>query len=70
MTPAGPVAVLDLDWDKTSMGSPVEERVIVQELRFVSVQRRSLDARELPPPVVSEAARDVLGAVKVALPRH
>lgn len=58
LAPGGPVAVLYLE------GPDEEGRVILGELGFESVQEHELDARELPPALVSEAARDVLGAVK------
>ena len=60
MTRGGPIAVLHLDLppDKD------DERVVLCELGFRSVHARELDARELPPALVSEAARDVLGAAK------
>ncbi len=59
LAPGGPIAVLHLE-----PGSDEDGRVVLGELAFESVQDRELDARELPPALVSEAARDVLGAVK------
>lgn len=57
----GPAAVLYLE-----PGTDDEGRVTLGELGFESVQGQHLDARELPPALVSEAARDVLGAAKAA----
>ncbi|MDP9377233.1 MAG: DUF4132 domain-containing protein [Actinomycetota bacterium] len=59
LTRSGPVAVLHLDH-----ASAGDERVVVMELAFRSVHGCELDARELPTTLVSEAARDVLGAAK------
>ena len=61
LQPGGPAAVLYLE-----PGTDDEGRVTLGELGFESVQGRHLDARKLPPALVSEAARDVLGAVKAA----
>jgi hypothetical protein len=55
----GPEAVLHLHH------ADDEGSVIVLDVAFRSVHGRDLDARKLPGPLVSEAARDVLGAVKV-----
>jgi hypothetical protein len=55
------IAVLDLDLD--SEAGMIPEAVVVADLRFRSLSESELDARRLPPRVVSEAARDVLGAV-------
>ena len=59
-THGGPVAVLQLDLPSDEG----DERVVLCELGFRSVHARELDARELQPALVSEAARDVLGAAK------
>jgi hypothetical protein len=59
-THGGPVAVLHLDLPSDED----DERVVLCELGFGSVDARELDARELPPALISEAARDVLGAAK------
>ncbi len=59
LTRGGPVAVLYLE-----PGTDDEGRVTLGHLGFESVQGRKLDARALPQALVSEAARDVLGAVK------
>lgn len=56
LLPGGPVAVLDLDVDNET------DEIIIGELHFRSIADRALDARLLPPALVSEAARDVLGA--------
>lgn len=58
LQPGGPVAVLDLTVDDEE-----KDMVAVGELHFRSVQDEPLDARLLPPALVSDAARDVLGAV-------
>ena len=59
VTRHGPIAVLEVD-----LASDREElRVVVTgTLGFRSVLGAPLDARALPPAIVSEAARDVLGA--------
>jgi hypothetical protein len=59
----GCVAVLevDLDWS-----CPEVDVVSVGALRFRSAAGTELDARRVPPAIVSEAARDVLGAVAAA----
>lgn len=54
--PGGPVAVLNLDVDNET------DEIIIGELQFRSIEDKDLDARLLPPPLVSEAGRDVLGA--------
>jgi len=59
LTPYGPIAVLELGYFDEH-----PESVVVWALSFRSVQETSLDARELPSVLVSEAARDVLGALK------
>lgn len=59
LAPGGPIAVLHLE-----PGTDDDDRVVVRELAFWSVHRRELDARTLPPALVSEAALDVLGAVR------
>ena len=59
LTRGGPIAVLHLDH-----GVGDEGRIVLQDLAFRSVHGRHLDARKLPPTLVSEAARDVLGAAK------
>ena len=58
----GPEAVLHLDLADDG------RKVIVRELAFRSVHGRQLDARKLSRALVSEAARDVLGAVKAGSP--
>jgi hypothetical protein len=55
-----PIAVLELDLDWEARAS---DAVVVGDLRFRSPFESELDARETPRRVVSEAARDVLGAV-------
>lgn len=68
VTRHGPIAVLevDLDWEFA-----VEADVIrVGDLRFRSVLGAELDSRILPPAIVSEAARDVLGALAAATVRR
>ena len=59
----GPAAVLnvDLDWEREEL-----DVVVIGALRFRSVLDVELDARALPPAIVSEAARDVLGALVAA----
>jgi hypothetical protein len=61
LVPDGPTAVLHLQ-----PGPDEQGRVVLQELAFRSVQGRELDARTLPAALVSDAARDVLGAVAAA----
>lgn len=62
LLPGGPTAVLHLEYDETD-----DERTArVNELAFRTVDSRPLDARRLPPRLVSEAARDILGALKAA----
>lgn len=61
LTQHGPIAVLDLEYD-----DEIPDVVSVGDLVFRSVQEVDLDARVLPPALVSEAARDVLGAVEAA----
>ena len=57
----GPLAVLELERPREH-----GDVVGVRGLGFRSVLGDDLDARTLPPPLVSEAARDVLGAVAAA----
>ena len=57
--PAGPVAVAQLELD-------ANEALHVNELAFESVTDEPLDARSLPPGIVSEAGRDILGAINAA----
>jgi hypothetical protein len=59
----GPAAVLDvdLDWEREEF-----DVVVIGALRFRSVLDAELDSRALPPAMVSEAARDVLGALAAA----
>jgi hypothetical protein len=61
VTRQGPIAVLevDLDWDAPDAG----DVVVVGALGFRSMLSADIDIRTLPPAIVSEAARDVLGAV-------
>jgi hypothetical protein len=61
VTRHGPIAVLevDLDWD----AADVSDVVVVGALGFRSMLSADIDIRTLPPAIVSEAARDVLGAV-------
>lgn len=63
LTPHGPIAVLDRGWFEED-----PENVAIWELDFRSVQDVPLDARDLPPALVSEAARDVLGAIRAGQP--
>lgn len=56
--PNEPVAVLFLDYD-----SEESDTLVVGQLAFRSVEDVELDARTLPPALVSEAARDALGAI-------
>jgi hypothetical protein len=65
VTPGGPVAVLLLVQQDDS-----EETVQVEALKFQSVDGRQLDATQLPPALVSESARDVLGALHAASLTH
>jgi hypothetical protein len=68
VTRHGPIAVLevDIDWEFA-----VEADVIrVGDLRFRSVLGADLDSRTLPPAIVSEAARDVVGALAAATLRR
>jgi hypothetical protein len=62
--PHDPTAVLDIDLDFTYESESAE--VVVGNLSFRSALDTTLDARVLPPAIVSEAARDVLGAIVVA----
>lgn len=64
MTRYGPTAVLELDIELRPWPEP--DRVVVGSLAFRSVVGQELDARTLPPPIVSDAARDVLGAIAVS----
>ena len=64
ITHHGAIAVLDVDLDEATDES--EDVLVVGVLGFRSILDTDLDARELPRVVVSEAARDVLGAVAVA----
>ncbi len=60
--PAGaPIAVVHLEPHHDS-----SDAIVVHTLTFRSRQGRGLDARALPPEVVSEAARDLLGALAAA----
>lgn len=63
MTRQGPVALLEYGLD------PIigEKALILRSLRFVSVLGAGLDARTLPRAIVSEATRDVIGAVTQAV---
>jgi hypothetical protein len=56
----GPAAVLDIDLDWDGEDPDV---VVIGALRFRSVLGAELDARALPPAIVSEASRDVLGVL-------
>ena len=58
----GPKAVLELGYDEAT----ARETIVVRSLTFRSPADRPLDARRLPPRLVSEAARDVLGALAAA----
>lgn len=59
ITRHGPIAVLEVDLE----AEPPDAIVAIGGLSFRSVLGTDLDARALPPSVVSESARDVLGAV-------
>jgi hypothetical protein len=61
VTPDGPTAVLDVDLDWEA--AEPSDVVVIGDLRFRSQPDSQLDARDAPARVVSEAARDVLGAV-------
>ena len=61
LTRHGPIAVLDIDLDCEEL-----DVVVIGALRFRSVLDVELDARALPPAIVSEAARDVLGVLATA----
>jgi Domain of unknown function (DUF4132) len=61
LTRHGPIAVLDIDLDCEQL-----DVVVIGALRFRSVLDVELDARALPPAIVSEAARDVLGVLATA----
>lgn len=63
LLPGGPVAVLHLEAEGD------EDEIVIGELAFSSAHDRDLDARLLPPIMVSEAARDVLGAIRACDPR-
>lgn len=56
---ASAVLALDLDWSSNGE-CPM---VLLGDLGFRSELQTELDARALPPAIVSEAARDVLGAI-------
>jgi hypothetical protein len=60
ITRHGPIAVLELDLDSD------RDLVVVGPLSFRSAIGTELDARALPPSLVSEAARELLGAVAAA----
>ena len=62
LSPGGPTAVLQLQDELDERG-----RVVVAGLWFRSVLGEILDAQALPPALVSDAARDVLGAVAAAI---
>jgi hypothetical protein len=64
LLPGGPIAVLHLD-----AGCDADDRVRVVDLAFRSAHGRDLDARTLPAPLVSDAARDVHGALTVGTER-
>jgi hypothetical protein len=64
LLPAGPIAVLHLE-----PGCDADDRVRVVDLAFRSAHGRDLDARTLPAPLVSDAARDVHGALTVGTER-
>ena len=64
LLPGGPVAVLHLEDGTDDAG-----RVTIGPLAFRSVHGRDLDARTLPRPLVSDAARDVRGAVSGVMRR-
>ncbi len=59
-----PIAVLDVDLDCQSADEP--DVIRVGDLRFRSVLGADLDSRIVAPATVSEAARDVLGALAAA----
>jgi hypothetical protein len=60
VTRHGQIAVLDVDvdWEYAKY-----DTLILGELGFRSILESELDARELPAAIVSQAARDALGAV-------
>ena len=58
---AAPIAVVHLEGDHEN-----RDVVLVHELAFRSRQGHGIDARTLLPQIVSEAARDVLGALAAA----
>ena len=64
VTRHGPIAVLEVDLDNRPGDN--EDVLVVGNLGFRSIFDVDLDARELPRTMVSEAARDVLGAVSAA----
>jgi hypothetical protein len=63
-TGIGPVAVIEMELAPEAVEN--REIIMLGDLRFRSILDADLDARKLPPPMVSEAARDVLGAVAAA----
>jgi hypothetical protein len=60
LLPGGPLAVLHLELDEEENET---DEIILGELAFRSAHDLGLDARLLPPVMVSESARDVLGAI-------
>jgi hypothetical protein len=64
VTRHGPIAVLEVDLDHGIKDN--DDILVLGTLGFRSILDADLDARELPRSIVSEAARDLLGAVAVA----